>query len=211
VDSDRTIADVPQGGISPQGAWAEITGLAPQRELDWLALGELHMRASERLLVVQCGDGWAVEEAWRRVTRSYVRGVDTSPTLVGLATGLRGVPGKVEFDTWNGRQLPLSDGSFDRVVSRFAIAPSPEPVLMLREMHRVLCAGGELYVLEARRDPGARGAEPTAGVPELRGLLESAGFVRVEERAPRREGGRGGLILHAQRSPESPRVPASCE
>jgi ubiquinone/menaquinone biosynthesis C-methylase UbiE len=169
------------------------------------------MRASQRLLVVQCGDGWAAEEAWRRVTRSYVRGLDTSPTLIGLATGLRGVPGKVEFDTWDGRRLPLSDGSFDRVVSRFAIAQCPEPVLLLREMHRVLSAGGELYLLEAGRDPGAWGAEPTAGVAELRGLLGSAGFIGVEEPAPTREGGLGALILRAQRSPESPRPHASCE
>ena len=195
VDSDHITAAVPGTRISEPAPWAEMPGQASQRELDLLVLEQVPMRALERVLFIQCGDGWAAEEAWRRASRSYVCGVDTSPTLVGLATGLRGVPGKVQFDAWDGRRLPMPDGSFDRVISRFALEHGSEPLALLREMHRVLRAGGELHLFETRRDPEAW------GVAELRRLLERAGFVRVEEPAPG-SGGHGPLILRARRSSE---------
>src|SRR5437588_786389 len=39
---------------------------------------------------MQCGDGWIVEEAWRRAQRAYVCGLDTSPAQVERARRLRG-------------------------------------------------------------------------------------------------------------------------
>ena len=192
MHSDRLTAAAPPGEISAPSV--EITAPAARHELDLLVLEQLRLRALERLLFVQCGDGWAVEEAWRRVTRSYVCGVDTSPTLVARAAALRGVPGKVEFDSWDGCRLPLADGSFDWVVSRFAFEQCSEPDTLLREIRRVLRGGGELYLLEVGHDAGARGAV------ELQALLGHAGFVGVAEPALK-EMRDGGLILRAQRSP----------
>jgi len=57
------------------------------------------IRAWERLLFVQCGDGWIAEEAWRRVLKGFACGLDTTPGHVARASELRGVPDKLEFRT----------------------------------------------------------------------------------------------------------------
>src|SRR5256885_3887969 len=92
-----------------------------QRGLDLLVLDAMRIQAWERLLFLQCGAGWIVEEAWRRALRVYACGLDTSPALVARATELRGVPGKLEFRTWDGQRLPCPDGSFRSLVSTFAL------------------------------------------------------------------------------------------
>jgi len=43
---------------------------------------------------VECGDGWLVEEAWRRLGKGSVWGLSTSRQLVELAVRLRAVPGR---------------------------------------------------------------------------------------------------------------------
>src|SRR5437660_1388127 len=53
-----------------------------QRGLDLLVLDAMRIQAWERLLFLQCGAGWIVEEAWRRALRVYACGLDTSPALV---------------------------------------------------------------------------------------------------------------------------------
>src|SRR5256886_10932267 len=93
-----------------------LTGDA-RRASDLLVLDRVRIRAWDRILFVQCGDGWIVEEAWRRAGRAYVCGLDTSDADVALATQLREVPGKVEFKMWDGQCLPVADRAFDRVVA----------------------------------------------------------------------------------------------
>ena len=132
------------------------------RELDLLVLDEIRIGAWEHVLVVECGDGWAVEEAWRRMTKGYACGVDTSVALVALANRLRAVPGKLEFRPWDGRSLGWPDGSFDRVLSRFALARCADPTAAVREMHRVLRAGGWGYFLEAADGTAAVGGSAVA-------------------------------------------------
>src|SRR5216117_1852543 len=87
--------------------WAELSLLEALRLWGW-----------ERLLLIECGDGWLAEEAWRRIGKGSVCGVDRSPQLIAHAAQMRGVPGKLEFKTWDGRSLPYPDACFDSIVSR---------------------------------------------------------------------------------------------
>src|SRR5258705_7666086 len=73
-----------------------------QRARGLVLLDQGRIRAWERLLFVECGDGWVVEEAWRRARRGYACGVDRSAKLVARANALRAVPGALEFSTWDG-------------------------------------------------------------------------------------------------------------
>jgi SAM-dependent methyltransferase len=118
----------------------------------WL-LDQVRLEAWDRVLFVECGDGWLVEEAWRRMRRGRVHGLSTSPRLVDLAVQLRGVPGWVEFSTWGGEGFPLPDRSFDRVISCASLGSYREPSALLHEVGRVLRPGGDAYLFDGDPTP----------------------------------------------------------
>ena len=184
----------PKEGVNPAPV-----ALDPAHELrrDWelLLLDLARIRGWERFLFVQCGDGWIVEEAWRRVLKGFACGLDTSPAHVARATELRGIPGKLDFRTWDGTRLPCPSQSFHRVFSTFALERGAQPGALLREMQRALLPGGELYVLELQQEPDER----------LVAALEAAGFAESHELVRRvAPDGRGGVILRACRAPVEP-------
>src|SRR5690242_17554009 len=170
----------------------------PTHGLDLLVLDAARILAWERLLFVGCGDGWIVEEAWRRAMRAYALGLDTSPELVERAGALRGVPDALEFGVWDGKRLPCADASFHRVIATFAL-PATDPVTVLRDMHRVLQPGGHLYLFEVDRRASANGGT----LPAFRAALHGAGFRdvselrRLEVARPHR-GPASGAIVHAR-------------
>lgn len=65
---------------------------------------------------------------------------------------LRSTEGVVEteirFKTMNAAAIPYPDQSFDTVVDTFGLCSFEDPVLVLREMKRVLRPGGKLLLLE---------------------------------------------------------------
>src|ERR1051325_2443407 len=99
----------PQATLSANQATLTPADVQGRRAQDLFVLDRVKIQAWDRILFVQCGDGWIVEEAWRRAMRAYVCGLDTSDADIALATQLREVPGKVEFKTWDGQRLPVAD------------------------------------------------------------------------------------------------------
>ena len=145
---------------------------------------ELRLWGGERLLFVECGHGWAAEEAWRRMMgKGCVCGVDRSSKLVAQASRLREVPGKLEFQTWDGRYLPHPDGCFDSVVSQADVRRWPQPASVLREMRRVTRREGEIYLVEVRRRVRA-GSGVGARTPDWASLLDQAGLLLQGVRLP---------------------------
>jgi SAM-dependent methyltransferase len=102
-----------------------------------------------------------------------VCGVDRSSKLVALAARLWDVPGRLEFQTWDGRHLPHPDGWFDSVVSQSDVRRWPQPVSVLRELRRVVRRGGEVYLGDS---DGGVGARPPSGTHEWPVLLGQAGL-----------------------------------
>jgi len=140
------------------------------RDDDLLLLEAVRIRGWERLLFIECGDGWAAEEGWRRMAKGYVCGLDRSSRRIALAARLRGVPGKLEFGTWDGCAVPYPDGRFDAVVLQGDVRHWSRPVHVLRETGRVARRGGDLYLTETR-------APIRYGTPEWPPLLAEAGLV----------------------------------
>ncbi len=153
--------------LHSDGASAD-EGVQRSRSLE--LLDHARIQAWQRLLFVECGDGWIVEEAWRRARRGYACGVDTSAALVARATALRGVPGALEFKTWDGSRLPCPSGFFQGVIATLALERCADPAAVLGEMYRVLQPGGDLYLLERSEDRAA----------SLVALLGGAGFHDAE-------------------------------
>jgi ubiquinone/menaquinone biosynthesis C-methylase UbiE len=187
----------PQGSVGPAPLALDVAG-DWRRDWELLLLDLARLRAWERLLFVQCGDGWIVEEAWRRVLKGFASGLDTSPGHIARAVELRGVPGKLEFRTWDGTRLPFPSQSFDRVFSIFALERGAAPAALLRELGRPLSSGGELYVLEHEHQPAG----------ELVAALEEAGFAESHELVRRlAPSGGGAVILRARcATPSLPRA-----
>jgi len=184
----------PHHGVDPAPVQLDPAD-PPRRDWELLLLDLAPIRAWERFLFVQCGDGWIAEEAWRRVLKGFACGLDTTPGHVARASELRGVPGKLEFRTWDGTRLPCPSQSFHRVFSTFALERCAQPGALLREMQRALLPGGELYVLELQQEPDER----------LVAALEEAGFSESHELIRRvAPAGRGGVILRACRAPVEP-------
>ena len=146
------------------------------RDLGSLVLDQVQVRAWERMLFVECGDGWVVEEAWRRARRGYACGVDRSAALIARANASRAVPGAVEFMTWDGRHLPCPRESFHVVVAWLAPRSTAELVELLAEMHRVTMPRGEVHLLDL--SSASSSAMPVFG-PDLRETVARAGFQLV--------------------------------
>ncbi len=143
------------------------------------------MQAWDRMLFVECGDGWIAEEAWRRAVRAYVCGLDLSVAQIALAKRLREVPGKLEFQTWDRHRLPTPEGAFDRVVATFVPLGVVDPAALLHDMRRVLRPAGDVYLLY-----------PAASEGDLRRAVTPAGFADLHELA--RSDDRRALLVHAR-------------
>ncbi|MEC4888455.1 MAG: methyltransferase domain-containing protein [Nitrospira sp.] len=78
-----------------------------------------------------------------------VVGIDLSDGMLEVArrsAADQGVADRVEFRKMDAELLDCPDGSFDRVLSLFALRHFPHPDAALKEMHRVLRPGGRLVV-----------------------------------------------------------------
>jgi ubiquinone/menaquinone biosynthesis C-methylase UbiE len=159
------------------------------RDDDLVLLEAVRIRGWERLLFIECGDGWVAEEGWRRMAKGYVCGLDRSSQQIALAARLRGVPGRLEFGTWDGCAVPYPDGRFDAVVLQGDVRRWSRPERVLRETGRVARPGGAVYLTETR-------APVKHGTPEWSSLLAAAGLVLQDVRVAGE--GRIARILHAR-------------
>lgn len=163
------------------------------RETQTALLEAAHLKSGTRILFMECRDGWAAEEAWRRIRRGYICGVDASHTMITLAQQYRGVPGGLEFKTWDRSSLPFPDRSFDLVISSNSMDRFHAPREALRETARVLRPDGRLLLLEPTKysfwglylfvDWLYRRLDPTHvryySGRQLRTLLRSAGYEQI--------------------------------
>ena len=102
------------------------------------------MRPGERVLDVACGTGVLACAASERVGPSgAVVGLDVNPEMLGVA---RAKSDRVEWKNARAESLPVPDASFDRVVSQFGLMFFEDRPAALREMMRVLGAGGRLAI-----------------------------------------------------------------
>lgn len=125
------------------------------RELIALA----RLRPGERVLDIGTGTGVVALAASREVRPTgHVVGVDLSEGMLRTATDRAGAAGlldSIEFSQMDAEALDISDGSFDVVLSLFALLHFPNPVKALSEMYRVLRPGGRLVVAVGSGPPKA--------------------------------------------------------
>jgi demethylmenaquinone methyltransferase / 2-methoxy-6-polyprenyl-1,4-benzoquinol methylase len=108
-------------------------------------------RPEARVLDLCCGTGDLLRAfERRRPAGARVMGADfCHPMLLGAREKLRGAP-LLEAD---GLHLPLADGSLDLIASAFGFRNLANYQAGLREMRRVLAAGGMAAILEFSQPP----------------------------------------------------------
>jgi ubiquinone/menaquinone biosynthesis C-methylase UbiE len=104
------------------------------------------------VLEVAPGPGFfAIELA--RAGDFRVTGLDISRTFVEIGReNARAAGVNVRFELGDASRMPLGDGTFDLVVCQAAFKNFSRPDAAIREMHRVLRAGGTAIIQDMRKD-----------------------------------------------------------
>jgi SAM-dependent methyltransferase len=119
-------------------------------------LDSLHLRGDETVLDVGCGRGLMLIGAAKRLTTGKAVGVDiwqrvdqsgNRPEATWENARIEGVAGRIEVQSADARQLPFADGSFDVVVSSWALHNIYNAEERAKAL-RVLRPGGRLTIVD---------------------------------------------------------------
>ncbi len=114
------------------------------------SLEALELGADDALLDVGCGTGAASRLA-SPVAKTVV-GVDLSGRMIDEATSLAAGLDNVRFQRADADALPFADGAFTAVLCSNSFHHYPNPTRAVREMSRVLAAGGRIVIGDACSD-----------------------------------------------------------
>jgi SAM-dependent methyltransferase len=103
-----------------------------------------HLKPGHSVLDCGCGPGTITMGLAARVFPGQVIGVDLGETQIAsaAATGRQNAVQNATFQVADCHSLPFADRGFDRVFSHALVEHLPDPVRMLKELHRVLKPGG---------------------------------------------------------------------
>ncbi len=168
-----------------------------------LMLDHAALRRGERVLDVACGTGIVSRMAAPFVGREgQVTGLDIAPHMLAVAKSRPAPAGAaIEWREGDAMNLPFADGTFDAVMSQHGLGFIPDNFAAVREMRRVLKAGGRAVVCAWRAlelhpvyDVMCRSVARHVGVPlsetdfpfvlgdagKFRSLFTAAKFSKVE-------------------------------
>jgi SAM-dependent methyltransferase len=196
----------------PSGWLGEIVARVMSFEtepVNRVAVRELAVQASERVLEIGCGHGRTLARL-AEAPCSFLAGVDPSEVMVRLARRRlrRWIgAGRVEVSLASSAKLPCPDGCFDAVLAVHVVYFWNEPLSDLGEVRRVLRPSGRVLLVYRRRDAETLAALPATvyalrSVEEIEALLAEAGFVEI--RSAERPIGGSRYTFTGARCPAAP-------
>lgn len=149
-----------------------FTRLAGVPRLHEQLLDRAGLRSGQRVLEIGCGTGNLLTALGRRRLGVEALGIDPDPAALRRARRKAArVKAPIRYERAFADDLPVPDGSFDRVLSSLMLhhLDGDERIRALRETRRVLRPGGELHLVDVDGSQFKRGAtDPRAAgcVPE---------------------------------------------
>ncbi len=105
------------------------------------------IQQGERVLDIACGTGVVTRLAAGRVgARGSVAGLDVSPAMLAVARAHTPPDVSIDWHQASAELMPLPDETFDVVLCQMGLQFVPDKAAALREMRRVLAAGGRVFV-----------------------------------------------------------------
>ncbi len=104
--------------------------------------------AGMRVLDVATGTGMVAAQLLAREPRCTVVGLDQSPEMLAAARERFAGDERVELVQGEAERLPFEDGSFDALTFTYLLRYVEDPAATLRELARVVRAGGRIGSLE---------------------------------------------------------------
>jgi len=162
----------------PEGVLGRL-GCVIMARTNYLAAKEvislLDVRAVDKVLEVGFGPGVGIKLMAERVSDGCVAGIDSSREMVAQATARNSdavAGGRVDLRHGTAQALPFAEGTCDKAVAINSMQVWPDAGSGLREIRRVLKAGGKV----------ALGFTPYSGQPKngVTELLTAAGFTKVQ-------------------------------
>src|SRR6185503_409056 len=121
-----------------------------------------------RVLDVGCGPGSLARHLAR--DGHSVTGIDADPMMVDRAQYLATELPAVSFEVGDVRRLRFPDGSFDAALATNVIFLLPDPQAGLREMARLVRAGGQVAMLNPSPRMSVAAAQAQANEHRLEGM-----------------------------------------
>jgi SAM-dependent methyltransferase len=103
------------------------------------------LQPGERVLDVGCGTAIVARLAREKIDDARLAGLDPNPGMLDFAKRVAGERG-IEWHQASAESMPLEDEAFDVVLSQMALQFVPDKAAAMREMARVLAAGGRLVL-----------------------------------------------------------------
>jgi ubiquinone/menaquinone biosynthesis C-methylase UbiE len=107
------------------------------------------------IIDVGCGPGYLLQAIAKEFPNNNLVGVDISKEMVERARvnlDSTGQGGRTEFKQGSADKLPFNDDTQDFVVSTLSLHHWADPQASFNEIHRVLKPGGQMLILDLRRD-----------------------------------------------------------
>ena len=151
----------------------------------------MSIKPTDRVLDLGCGSGWLSRRIVRLVPEGSVVGVDIAEEMLHRARAASSGYANLNFMEGSADRIPCDDRSFDKIISVESAYYWPDPAASVREMFRVLDAGGSAWILinYYLENPHSQQWGPILGIPTRRlsteqwmGFYRDAGFVDVGHR-----------------------------
>ena len=138
-------------------------------------IDELGVGSDETVLDVGCGTGNLTNALLGRLSSAgQVEAIDISVRMIEIARG-KVADGRVAWHEADARQLPLADGSVDRVICYSVWPHFDDHRAVASELRRVLRVGGYLHIWHLVARERINGIHASAGEAVRNDMLAPAG------------------------------------
>ncbi len=171
----------------PTGFWGTVAGMImahrrQNRERNVWTVALLDIQRGDRVLEIGFGPGLAIQEITKVAPDAFVAGIDHSEAMVRQAqrrnaAGIRN--GRVDVRLGSVASLPAFGESFDKCFAVNSFQFWHDPVEHLKDLRRLLTAGGLIAITEEPRSRKATDETAQATGREIVEALTKAAFSQV--------------------------------